>query len=192
MRAEIELLAASAASRSRHVVHVLGGGAEPVPHIVMEYVEGDDLSARLKREGKLSAGQTIEIGLAISDALGALNEAGIIHRDIKPANVMTDRDGVIKLADFGIAKIVGYETMTMTGQAAMTMAYAAPEIWDDGSAFGRPSHKSDLYAMGVLLYQCLTGDTPFRGNYGALYKAHLERTPDIKALPPETPLRCAP
>ena len=187
MRADVELLAASAASHSQHVVHVLGGGVDPVPHIVMEYVEGNDLSALLKAKGKLTAEETIDIGISISDALGALNEAGIIHRDIKPANVMTDKDGVIKLADFGIAKIVGYETMTMTGQAAMTMAYAAPEIWDDGSAFGRPSHKSDLYAMGVLLYQCLTGETPFRGNYGALYKAHLERAPDIKALPPATP-----
>ncbi|HLF78733.1 MAG TPA: serine/threonine-protein kinase [Dehalococcoidia bacterium] len=187
MRAEVELLAASAASQSEHVVHVLGGGVEPVPHIVMEYVEGKDLAALLEDKGKLTVEETIDIGLAISDALRALNEAGIIHRDIKPANVMINRDGVIKLADFGIAKIVGYETMTMAGHTAMTMAYAAPEIWDDSSSFGRPSHKSDLYALGVLLFQCLTGETPFRGNYGALYKAHTERPPDIKALPPETP-----
>jgi hypothetical protein len=186
MRADVELLAASAASRSQHVVHVLGGGVEPVPHIVMEYVEGIDLQALLKEKGRLSSEETIEVGLAIADALAALNEAGIIHRDIKPANVMMDKDGV-KLTDFGIAKIVGYDTMTMTGQAAMTMAYAAPEIWDEGSPFGRPSHRSDLYAMGVLLYQCITGDTPFRGNYGALYKAHMERSPDINALPADTP-----
>ena len=187
MRADVELLAASAASRSLHVVHVLGGGVEPIPHIVMEYIEGSDLQGMLREKGKLDSERTIDVGLAISDALGALNEAGIIHRDIKPANVMIDKEGVIKLADFGIAKIVGYETMTMTGQAAMTMAYAAPEIWDDGTSFGRPSHKSDLYAMGVLLYQCMTGDTPFRGNYGALYRAHMERRPDIDVLPEETP-----
>src|SRR5688572_13068049 len=92
MRADVELLAASAASRSGHVVHVLGGGVDPVPHIVMEFVEGIDLQVLLKQKGKLSSDETIEIGLAISDALSALNEAGIIHRDIKPANVMTDKD----------------------------------------------------------------------------------------------------
>src|SRR5689334_18813658 len=69
MRADVELLAASAASRSNHVVHVLGGGIEPVPHIVMEYVEGIDLQALLKKNGKLSSEETIEVGLAISDAL---------------------------------------------------------------------------------------------------------------------------
>ncbi len=187
IRAEIELLAASAASRSEHVVNVVGGGASPVPHIVMEYVEGRDLSNILRENGKLTPTQTIEVGLAIADALAALSEVGIIHRDIKPANVMLASDGVIKLTDFGIAKIVGYETMTMAGQTAMTMAYAPPEIWDDGSPFGKPSHKSDLYAMGVLLFECLAGEPPFRGNYGALYRAHLERTPDVGNLPPDTP-----
>ena len=187
MRAEVEMLAAFAASRSVHVVNIIGGGPEPIPHVVMEYIEGTDFQTLLKDGSGLTQEQTIEAGIAIADALRALNEAGIIHRDIKPANVMLDKRGVIKLTDFGIAKIVGYETMTMTGQAAMTMAYAAPEIWDEGSAFGRPSHKSDLYAVGVLLFQCLTGQTPFRGNYGALYKAHTERPPDIRALPAATP-----
>src|SRR5205823_5258505 len=158
MRAEVETLAAAAAGRSEHVVRVLGGGSEPTPYIVMEYVEGSDLSALLKDGGRLSSEKTIDIGIGVSLALAALNEAGIVHRDIKPANVMVDSKGVVKLADFGIAKIVGYETVTMTGQVALTMAYAAPEVWDDDSPFGRPSHRSDLYALGILLFQCLTGE----------------------------------
>ena len=187
MRAEVETLAAAAASRSENIVHVLGGGSDPIPYIVMEYIEGSDLAALLSDGGKLGIDRTIDVGLAISSALGTLNEAGIVHRDIKPANVMVDTQGKIKLADFGIAKIVGYETMTMTGQAAMTMAYAAPEVWDDDSPFGRPSHRSDLYAMGIVLFQCLTGETPFRGNYGALYRQHTERAPDLNALPADVP-----
>jgi hypothetical protein len=188
MRAEVEMLAASAvASSSLHVVKVIDGGSEPLPHIVMEYIDGMDVASLLGDGGSLPISRTIDVGVALMDALRALNEAGILHRDIKPANVMIDSAGVIKLADFGIAKIVGYESITMTGQAAMTMAYAAPEIWDEDSAFGRPSHRSDLYAAGIVLYQCLTGVTPFKGNYGALYKAHAERPPDLALLPSETP-----
>lgn len=187
MRADVEVLAATAAARSQHVVGVLGGGADPVPYIVMEFIEGTDLQQKLNAQGRLSVRETIDVALAIADAIRALYDAGIIHRDIKPANVLIDTDGVIKLADFGIAKIVGYMTLTMTGQTAMTMAYAAPELWDTHGELGGPSNKSDLYAMGVLLYQCLAGSLPFSGNYGALYRAHAEQTPDLGKLPPETP-----
>ena len=70
----------------------------------------------------------------------------------------------------------------MTGQLPMTMAYAAPEVWE-----GNASHQSDLYSMGVVLYQCLVGTPPFSGNYGALYKQHTGMPPDLDALPLETP-----
>lgn len=187
MRADVELLAAAAASRSAHVVKVVGGGVEPVPYIVMEFIEGKDLQTLLREQGHLSFRQAIDVGMAVSDALRALYQVGIVHRDIKPANVMIDEDGVIKLADFGIARIVGYSTVTVAGQTAMTMAYAAPEIWDEDGPFGRPSHRSDLYALGVLLYQALTGTTPFTGNYSTLYRAHCEQQPDLSVLPDETP-----
>ena len=82
-----------------------------------------------------------------------------------------DKTGVIKLGDFGIAKIIGYATVTVAGSSAMTLAYAAPEVWDDtNGAYGQPSHKSDLYALGILLYECLVGVTPFVGSFGALYR----------------------
>jgi hypothetical protein len=188
LRADIEVLAGSAAARSQHVVRVLGGGIDPVPFIVMEFVEGNDVQSLLVAQGRLTPRQTIDVGIGIADALRALFDAGIIHRDIKPANVMIDRDGVVKLTDFGIAKIVGYETLTMTGQTAMTMAYAAPEIWEESGSFGRPGNKSDLYAMGVLLFQCLAGTPPFSGNFGALYRAHTQLTPDFSLLPADAPV----
>ncbi len=186
-RADIEVLAAAAAARSEHVVKVLGGGVDPLPYIVMEYIEGSDLSSLLAAQGRLDYQQTIDVGIGISDALRALSEAGIIHRDIKPANVMIDSNNVVKLADFGIAKIMGYETLTMTGQTAMTMAYAAPEVWDDSGRFGRPTTKLDLYALGVVLFQCVAGALPFVGNFGSLYRQHTEQPPDLSVLPADVP-----
>lgn len=184
LRGEVELLAATASSKSNHVVRVLGGGEEPVPYIVMELVEGTDLASRLREQDQLSIDQTVDVGLAIADALTALESVGIVHRDVKPGNVMIEFGGTIKLADFGIAKIVGFETVTATGQLPMTMAYAAPEVWE-----GQPTHQSDLYALGILLYECLTGHTPFTGPYASLYRQHLSAAPDMDALPSETPSR---
>ncbi|MGE0060036.1 MAG: protein kinase [Dehalococcoidia bacterium] len=187
LRADVEVLAAAAAAESPHVVRVLSGGSDPAPYIVMEYIEGTDLEQRLATEKHLSVRESIDVALAITDALRALYDAGIIHRDIKPANVLIDPQGVIKLADFGIAKIVGYNTLTAHGQTAMTMAYAAPELWDTSAGLGGASNRSDLYAMGILLYQCLVGALPFVGNFGVLYRAHAEQTPDLNTLPPDTP-----
>jgi len=182
VRAQVELLAASASSRSPHVVRVLDGGVDPVPCVVMEYIDGEDLARVLETRGPLSAQETIEIGQAIAEALAALGEAGIIHRDVKPANVLIDRRGVPRLADFGIAKVVGMETITMTGQLPLTMAYAAPEVWE-----GTVTPQSDLYSLGVVLYQCLTASLPFTGNYGALYRAHKTQPPDLDRLPDDAP-----
>ncbi|GMV85076.1 MAG: hypothetical protein AMXMBFR80_09330 [Dehalococcoidia bacterium] len=181
-RAEIELLAATASSSSEHVVRVLGGDIEPVPYIVMEYVDGSDLAESLTERGRLPIGEVVAVGTALADALVALERVGIIHRDLKPGNVLMDKSGAIKLADFGIAKIAGFATVTSTRQAPMTMAYAAPEVWD-----GKATFASDLYALGCVLYQCLTGIPPFSGGVGELYKAHAERSPDLSTLPLNTP-----
>jgi len=101
LRADIEVLAAAAAARSQHVVKVLSGGTDPVPFIVMEYVEGSDLHSLLLAEGRLTPRRTIDVGIGISDALRALFDAGIIHRDIKPANVMITPDSQVTVLDFG-------------------------------------------------------------------------------------------
>jgi len=121
------------------------------------------------------------IAEAVLDALGALVAVGIIHRDVKPANIMLCADGTVKLTDFGIAKIVGFDTATSTGQLPLTMAYAGPEVWD-----GQASGASDLYALGVVLFQCLAGRLPFSGSYSEVYRGHLSGTADFDLLPPET------
>ena len=92
LRSEVELLAGSASSSSRHVVKVLGGGTEPQPYIVMEYVEGVDLGRELERRKRIPQMETIRIGREVAEALAALQAVGIIHRDIKPSNVMIDLD----------------------------------------------------------------------------------------------------
>lgn len=181
-RSEIELLAATASSTSEHVVRVLAGGMQPVPYIAMEFVEGSDLAESLTERGKLPVSEVIGIGLALADAFVALERVGIVHRDVKPGNVLISNAGEIKLADFGIAKIAGFATVTSTRQAPMTMAYAAPEVWD-----GHATKASDFYALGCVLYQCLVGAPPFEGGVGELYKAHAERSPNAGALPTNTP-----
>jgi tetratricopeptide (TPR) repeat protein len=182
LRAEIELLAAAASARSPHILRVLGGGDQPSPHVVMEYIQGVDLGREIGQRGALPVHEVMRIAESIADALAALQQAGIIHRDVKPANVMIDAQGTIKLTDFGIAKIVGIDTMTSTSQMPMSMAYAAPEAWD-----GHSSHLSDHYAFGALLYHCLTGRPVFGGSYAEIYRHHLATTPDLAALPPDVP-----
>ena len=181
LRADVELLAASAASSSPHVVRVLDGGVDPVPYVVMEFIHGINLAEELKQRQRLPQQEVIEIGLAIADALKAINAAGIVHRDIKPSNVMIDRAVVVKLTDFGIAKIAGFDAVTLTGQLPLSIAYAAPEVWE-----GRAEHRSDLYALAIVLYQCLTGQLPFRGAYAELFYQHRSKEPDLTALATDT------
>ncbi len=181
LRADVELLAASAASASEHIVQVLGGGTDPVPHVVMEFVNGTSLADDLRARGRFSQQEVIEIGLGIAEALETLQRAGIVHRDVKPSNVLIDRGGTVKLTDFGIAKIAGYDAVTVTGQLPLSISYAAPEVWE-----GKAEHRSDLYALGVLLYQCLCGTLPFRGAYAELFYQHRSQEPDLTALPPNT------
>lgn len=181
LRADVELLAASAASASQHIVQVLGGGTDPAPHVIMEFVNGTSLAEDLRTRGRFSQQEVIEIGLGIAAALQALQTVGIVHRDVKPSNVLIDRGGTVKLTDFGIAKIAGYDAVTVTGQLPLSISYAAPEVWE-----GKAEHRSDLYALGVLLYQCLCGTLPFRGAYAELFYQHRSQEPDLTALPPNT------
>jgi len=180
LRADVELLAAAASSGSKHVVRVLGGGPDPVPHVVMEYIEGVNLEEELHRLGTMPQHEALLVIRGVAEALAVLQRAGIIHRDVKPANVMLTRDGTVKLTDFGIAKIAGYESVTATGQLPLTGAYAAPEVWG-----GEATYQSDYYALGAMVFELLTGTRPFSGNFVQLYEMHRNRDPDYALLPGE-------
>jgi serine/threonine protein kinase/tetratricopeptide (TPR) repeat protein len=134
--------------------------------IVMEYVDGELLSARVAR-GPLPVREVIEIGIQVADALDEAHSRGIVHRDIKSANLMRTERGLVKVLDFGLAKFVDdgkardvtQAQMTMAGMVVGTVSYMAPE-----QALGRPiDHRVDLFSLGVVLFEVLTGRMPFEG-----------------------------
>jgi eukaryotic-like serine/threonine-protein kinase len=128
------------------------------PGIVMELVEAETLAQRLSRAGALSIEEGVRLGAGILAALQAAHDAGIVHRDIKPANIIL-APGRVKVTDFGIARATGDATLTHTGTMMGTAHYAAPEQVRGDAA----TPASDIYAVGVLLYEALTGQRPFAG-----------------------------
>ncbi|HEX2049026.1 MAG TPA: protein kinase [Actinomycetota bacterium] len=128
--------------------------------IVMEYCSGGTLEDALVRGGPMDAERAVHVGIAICDALGYAHRSGVVHRDVKPANVLVAADGTLKVADFGIAK-AAFSTgdITTTGSIIGTVTYLSPE-----QARGEePDARSDLYALGVVLYELVTGRPPFSG-----------------------------
>jgi serine/threonine protein kinase len=146
-------------------------------YLVMEIVEGHSLSMAL-RDGPLGYRRALAIATDVLSALEYAHAQGVVHRDIKPGNILVGDDGRIKVADFGIAKSVTDSTLTVTGQVLATPAYAAPEQMRGQGVTPR----SDIYAVGCLLFECLTGEPPFRGDDPiALALQHLNDPP--KAIP---------
>jgi serine/threonine-protein kinase len=128
-------------------------------YIVMEYVEGETLKDYIRRQGRLSGTESVRITLQLLAALEYAHRSGIVHRDIKPQNVMLDREGTVKVMDFGIAR-AGDSGMTEAGSILGTAQYLAPE-----QAKGQPvDARTDLYSVGVVLYEMLTGTVPFKGD----------------------------
>ncbi len=142
-------------------VYAFGETAGGLLYIVMEYVDGTDVARMITASGRLHTEHAMAITARVCDALAYAHERGIIHRDIKPANIMVAYDGSVKVADFGLAKVHGKsgETMglTQSGMAMGTLHYMAPEVLMLGSAV---DHRADIYAVGVMLYQMLTGKVP--------------------------------
>jgi serine/threonine-protein kinase len=155
---------AAAQLRSPHVVQILDHGEwENIPYIAMEYLEGEDLAHRLHRVGRLSWGETCRIASHVARALGKAHAAGIVHRDVKPENIFLVRDDdseIAKVLDFGIAQHATSEPNAASRSILGTPFYMSPE---QASGAPRVDHRSDLFSLAVIVYQCLTGELPFQG-----------------------------
>jgi eukaryotic-like serine/threonine-protein kinase len=151
-------------------------------YLVMELVDGAPLSALLARVGRLDPDRALNVIAQAALALGAAHRAGLVHRDVKPSNLLIRRDGVVKVTDFGISRAVDEAPRSETGLVVGTAAYLSPE-----QVACRPATPaSDVYALGVVAYECLAGRRPFTGEHPiALALAHHRHRPP--PLPPDVP-----
>jgi hypothetical protein len=150
------------------------------PYLVMELAEGPSLAQALAGR-PLAPARSLNVVAQTAAGLAAAHAAGLVHRDVKPANLLLTRSGEVKITDFGIAHAAGSAPLTRTGTLVGTPAYLAPERVS--GAPGTPA--ADLYALGVVAYECLTGSPPFRGEPMVVAAAHRDRP--LPGLPPEVP-----
>ncbi|GMA93632.1 hypothetical protein GCM10025881_04560 [Pseudolysinimonas kribbensis] len=177
-------------ARRRTEMHLLAGTAHPAvvalfdaqlegdpAYLVMELVDGEDLATRLTR-GPVPPAQTRGIGLAMAAALESLARRGAVHRDVKPSNILLPGEGSAlpaKLADFGIARLADDAGLTTAGTTIGTAAYLSPE-----QVAGRePTPKADVYSLGLVLLECLTGERAFPGTVSETAAARLVREPTV-------------
>jgi tRNA A-37 threonylcarbamoyl transferase component Bud32 len=175
----------AAALSHPHVVTIINAGEdEGHPYIVLEYVEGETLKDRIKRDGPLPPGEAVAYAIEIARALEVAHDARLVHRDIKPQNILIDLEGRAKVTDFGIARsLTESEGLTQAGRVLGTTDYISPE-----QALGESvSEQSDIYSLGVCLYEMLTGAAPFPGDtHVAVAMKHVrEPMPDIRESRPE-------
>jgi eukaryotic-like serine/threonine-protein kinase len=152
----------SAALSHPNIVQVYDRGetADGAAYIAMEYLPGGTLKERITHEGPLESAVAASIGSQVAEALGAAHARGVIHRDIKPQNILLTAKGEAKVGDFGIARAASAVTISQTGSVMGTVSYMSPE-----QALGEPATpKSDLYSLGVVLYEAITGELPYTAN----------------------------
>lgn len=188
---------ARAMARLAHpgIVQVFDAGqtADGLLYIVMEFVEGTDVARLIEEKGRIGAEEAVRIAKAVCEALSFAHANGIVHRDIKPANVMFDARGQVKVADFGLAKMDAGASAAVLTQSSVMMGspdFIAPEALKRGAAM---DHRADIFAVGVMLYQMLTGELP-RG----MFKLPSRLAPELderldaivcKAMEPDPPER---
>ncbi|HZG49801.1 MAG TPA: protein kinase [Thermoleophilaceae bacterium] len=167
-----------------HVVTVIDAGEdEGAPYIVFEYVEGETLKERIKRLGRLPLSEAVAYAIEIGRALESAHANRLVHRDVKPQNVLIDLDGRAKVTDFGIARSLEAQGLTAPGRVLGTTDYVSPE-----QALGHEvTEQSDIYSLGVVLYEMLTGETPFSADTQvAVAMKHVrEPLPDVQRRRPE-------
>jgi hypothetical protein len=155
-----------------------GSGVNGAPYMVLEYVAGETLKDLIRREAPLQTPTVLAYGIEIARALGAAHDREIVHRDVKPQNVLLGGEGGAKITDFGIARTLSEEGLTMDGRVLGTTDYVSPE-----QALGQPvTGQSDVYSLGVVLYEMLTGAPPFAGPTPvAVAMMHVrEEVPDVQ------------
>lgn len=139
--------------------------------IVMRLVDGPNLKELIAERGKLPWGEAVEIIATVSEALAYAHGQGILHRDLKPANILLDPERGPLLSDFGMAKLVGEGSVSVTGDVVGTPHYIAPEAWDGAAA----TIQTDIYALGCILYELMMGQKIFNGDTPlAVMDAHLK------------------
>jgi serine/threonine-protein kinase len=168
----------------RHIVTVIDAGEDNgTPYIVFEYVDGETLKERIRRVGRLPIDEATAYAIEVARALGAAHARSIVHRDVKPQNILIDQEGTAKITDFGIARTLTEEGLTADGRVLGTTDYVSPE-----QALGQGvTGQSDIYSLGIVLYEMLTGDVPYKAeNQVAVAMKHVrEEVPDVQLRRPE-------
>ena len=184
-RFQREAISASSLSHPNIVEMYDVGEDEGQYYIVMEYVEGKTLKSLVKRRGKLTLTEVVDIMLQLTSAVACAHDSYIIHRDIKPQNVLIKDDGTVKITDFGIALVLNSNELTQTNSVMGSVHYLPPEQANGSGS----TIKSDIYSLGILMFELLTGKLPFKGENAVeiAIKQMKEKIPSVVAIDPLIP-----